>query len=81
MFSVFIAGVISLILVFVYIFYLVPKRQFKELSLAIILLLIGAWMYFGMLNQWPLPNPLIVIELAVKPINRILHMWIGGSPI
>ncbi|MFD2117037.1 hypothetical protein ACFSTH_19650 [Paenibacillus yanchengensis] len=78
MFSVVIAGIVSVLLMYFYIVYLSRKRQFKELSVSLLLLLLGAWMYIGMLMKWPVPNPLLGIEVVMKPFDRLFHMLLGG---
>ena len=70
--------VVTIVISVFYIAYLRKKKQYKELTLSLILLVIGAWLYICMLMKWPVPNPLVWIELAMAPLVKLLVNWTGA---
>lgn len=52
---------------------LIQKRQWKEIVVVSVLLLLGALYSLGQIYDWPLPNPNRRMELLIEPVYKMLE--------
>lgn len=70
--------VIGLILLFLIIIVieapsLIQKKQWKEMIVFLVLLLLGVVYSIGQIYNWPLPNPNRKMEQVVEPLYKMLE--------
>lgn len=52
---------------------LVRKKMWKELLVFSVLLAVGMFYSYGLVLDWPLPNPTKGIEYVFKPVSKFME--------